>query len=105
MKIFRPQKGWVFYFFEMPGLFIKKNLLDVNPVRGVTSQKFSKNLPMLYVMGPLTPRVLPYSSLPQSVPGEHVVQPILGRTKHQAKQMVGKKVREDKSGYHFSLHR
>jgi hypothetical protein len=56
-------------------------------------------------MGPVPPRVLPYSSFLQNFPGEHVVQPILRRTKHQAKQMVAKKVREDKSGYHFSLHR
>jgi hypothetical protein len=52
--------------------------LDVKLVRGITSKKINFNLPMLYVMEPLTPRVLPYSTFPQNFPGEHVVQPILG---------------------------
>ncbi len=80
----------------MPGLFFFNScFLDVNPIRGISSKKKKINLPMLYVVRPLTPRVLPYSSCPQNFPGEHVVQPILGRTKHQAKQMVGKKINQD----------
>lgn len=95
-EFFSSTKGvGVLFFLNAWPLFFNFLFFGCEPYKGYCLQKKFKNLPMLYVMGPLTPRVLPYSSCPQNFPGEHVVQPILGRTKHQAKQMVGKKINQD----------